>query len=304
MTSINTELDKNISDILNKYKSNTNTHINNLVLNGGGLKGIGHIGALKYMTEHKLLKKLKTIAGSSMGGIVGAMYIAGYTPEELLTFMNLLDVSRVISMVPANMLSMFGFDDGTKVTFVLSKLLEAKNYPGNITLKQFYQRTQIKLIITTVCLNDSDVNYLSYITAPDMELVTALRMTSALPFIFAPIKYKDKLYTDGGCMDNYPIRLFDNELNTTIGVHVRPSITRRKSLDNVEDFTFSLFQCLSEGINCTLLKGYEDYSIDVPLPDVAITTENVTADMKTSMYNDGYNAAKLFFENRNNKTKK
>lgn len=297
---VNFELDKKINKILSKYKNGINDKIINLVLNGGGIKGIGHLGAIQYMIEKKLLGNLQTIAGSSIGGIIGAFYIAGYTPEELITFMNLLDISKIISLKPTNMLDLFGLDDGERLEFILTKLLEAKKFNGNITLKEFYQITKIKLIMTTVCLNSSDIVYLSYITHPDLCLVTALRMTSALPLIFSPVKYKNKLYIDGGCMDNYPIRLFCEELNNTIGVHVRARITERKQIENVEDYSFSLLQCLIEGVNCNLTKGYEKYTIDILLPDIAMTTPGISSDIKNSMYYDGYNATKMYFEKKEN----
>lgn len=293
---INLELDKNINKILVKYKNDTTNTIINLVLNGGGIKGIGHLGAMQYMIEKKLLKNIQTIAGSSIGGIIATMYIAGYTPEELLMFMNLLDISKVMTLKPTNMISLYGLDDGKKLEFVLTKLLEEKGFNGNITFKEFYQQTRIKLIMTTVCLNNSSVIYMSHITTPNLEIVTGLRMTSALPLIFSPVVYNEKLYIDGGCMDNYPIRLFSEELNNTIGLHVRAKVTDRKTIDNVEEFAFSLLQCFSEGVNCNLIKGYEKYTIDIPLPDIAITTPGIDSNIKTSMYQDGYTATKLFFE--------
>ena len=53
-----------------------------LVLSGGGAKGIAHIGVIKVLEEHNI--PIDYIAGTSMGAIVGGLYAAGYTPEEMM----------------------------------------------------------------------------------------------------------------------------------------------------------------------------------------------------------------------------
>jgi NTE family protein len=52
-----------------------------LVLSGGGAKGIAHIGILKALEENNI--PIDYITGTSMGGIVGAMYAAGYSPSQI-----------------------------------------------------------------------------------------------------------------------------------------------------------------------------------------------------------------------------
>ena len=52
-----------------------------LVLSGGGAKGLAHIGVLKALEENNI--PIDYITGTSMGGIVGAMYAAGYSPKEI-----------------------------------------------------------------------------------------------------------------------------------------------------------------------------------------------------------------------------
>src|SRR3546814_8063304 len=53
-----------------------------LVLSGGGLRGIGHLGAIKSLEEHGYQPSI--ISGSSMGAIIGAYYAAGYTVDAML----------------------------------------------------------------------------------------------------------------------------------------------------------------------------------------------------------------------------
>lgn len=52
-----------------------------VVLSGGGAKGLAHIGVLKALEDHQI--PIDYITGTSMGGVVGAMYAAGYSPSEI-----------------------------------------------------------------------------------------------------------------------------------------------------------------------------------------------------------------------------
>ncbi|WP_304962414.1 patatin-like phospholipase family protein, partial [Paramuribaculum intestinale] len=53
-----------------------------LVLSGGGAKGIAHIAVIKALEENDI--PIDYIAGTSMGAVVGGLYAAGYTPDEMM----------------------------------------------------------------------------------------------------------------------------------------------------------------------------------------------------------------------------
>lgn len=292
---MNNSLDEKISKILSKY-NNREKKITNLVLNGGGLKGIAHIGALKVLADNGILKNINTIVGASIGGLLGALMCAGFTPDELNRFVEVLDIKKLTNLDPGTMLENFGLDDGSRIKHVLVKLLESKNISPDVTLKELYILSKIKLVMTTTCLNDSQPYYLSYLNYPNLPLVTAVRMTSAIPLVFTPVKYDNKLFSDGGCSDNYPIHLFKDEIDSTLGIYVRAILKHRKDISNMEDFLFSLFQSMLEGVTEKLVKGYEKNTIIIHLPDVAITSENITLELKKEIYSGGYNVATKFLE--------
>ncbi len=52
-----------------------------LALGAGGAKGNSHIGVLRQLEKHKF--RVRAIAGTSFGGVVGAVYAAGYSIDEL-----------------------------------------------------------------------------------------------------------------------------------------------------------------------------------------------------------------------------
>ena len=55
-----------------------------LVLSGGGVRGVAHIGAIQALLEHDIAPDV--VSGSSAGAVVGALYCNGYSPEEMLDF--------------------------------------------------------------------------------------------------------------------------------------------------------------------------------------------------------------------------
>lgn len=66
-----------------------------LVLSGGGAKGIAHIGMIKALEENDI--PIDYITGTSMGAIVGGLYAAGYSPDEMMTLIKSEDFQNWMS---------------------------------------------------------------------------------------------------------------------------------------------------------------------------------------------------------------
>jgi Predicted esterase of the alpha-beta hydrolase superfamily len=280
-------IDIKLNILLNKSLSRGKTI---LVLSGGGVKGISFLGALNALEEQNILQNIKIMAGTSIGGLIAGLYLAGYKPIELYRFVELFDAKKLRSLDPSKVLTKFGLDDGTRFNCVLDKMFEAKNIPVNITFKEFFKLTQKKLILTAVCMNDKQVYYLSHLTFPDMPVLLGMRMTSSLPFWFVPVQYNNKLFVDGGCMDNYPIQLFANELDNVIGIYLSENRIFIKNIENVEDFLYNLLQCFFEGVACNSVKGFEKQTIKINLPKVSIMNLDITLETKKELFESGYMA--------------
>lgn len=286
LDNINEYIDQKLNDILGKkHGSKEKT---TLILSGGGVKGIAHIGALKALEEKNILKNIKNFAGTSIGGLIAALFVIGYTPDEMYSFIELFDARKMRSINPNGFFDKFGLDEGIKFMIILEKLFEAKSIPLATTFKQLFQMTNIKLIITAVCLNDKQVYYLSHTSFPDMPVILGIRMTTSFPFWFVPVKYKGKLYVDGGCIDNYPIQLFSNNLDSVIGIYLCESKEIIKTIDNTEDFVFSLLKCFLEGVTCNSVKGFEKMTIKISLSRVSIINLDINNEIKKKLFDDGY----------------
>ena len=72
------------------------------------------------------------------------------------------------------------------------------------------------LIVCVTNISKGRAEYLSVDTTPDLPITLALRMTSAIPMVFEPVKYKDDYYLDGALTDGFPYAILESKLRETL----------------------------------------------------------------------------------------
>ena len=131
MFNLNNDIDLKINNLLNKKSSTIHT----LVLSGGGINGIVHLGALKYLDEINILQNITTFIGTSIGAIISGLFVIGYTIDELFEFTQNINFGDIFHINPINILDNLGFNNGEKFTFILTKMFQTKNISETITFK-------------------------------------------------------------------------------------------------------------------------------------------------------------------------
>lgn len=258
-----------------------------LVMSGGGIKGIAHIGALYALDKMNYLDKIEEFAGTSVGSLVIAMYIVGYAPAEMYDFIKWFDMSKLKDISIHNV-SSFGLDTGSRIEYVLKKLISKKKLDENITLKQLFDIRKKKIIFTTACLNTAKPCYISHENYPDIPLYLAIRMSAALPIIYCPVKYENKLYIDGGCIDNYPISNFKDNLDDTIGVLLIDIPNEEECIDNLETVILRVLNCITLGMQSNSKKGYEKQTIEINVDMFNIINFDISDKIKDEIFLQGY----------------
>lgn len=287
-------LDHELNQILN-ISTNKKTI---LVLSGGGTKGLAHLGAIKAFMELGIMKNFHTISCTSAGAVAGVLYACGYMPEDAIKLIIMLGMDKLRSSNNSNILSDFGFDNGSRFILVFKKLLVAKGFKENITFNDHYKMTGIKLILTGSCINEKKAYYFSVDTFPDMELLTALRITIAVPFLFTPVVFEDKLFSDGGCMDNYPISLFDDQLENVIGICLNSKKEIVSKIEHMESFAVNTIECLFEGVTFNSCTGYEKYTIKININYILMLDFNIDKEIIIKIYNHGYNEILKYYKTK------
>ncbi|WP_411030495.1 patatin-like phospholipase family protein [Spongiimicrobium sp. 3-5] len=172
-----------------------------LVLSGGGYRAAAHAGAIKALEEHAIYPDM--VSGTSAGALVGALYAAGYSPQEIVAVLKkikLFSFSRYALGKP-------GFvDTDTFKEFLLEYL------PDND-----FQTLQKRLYITATDL----VNGTAKIFTKG-DLISAILASSAFPGVFTPVIIDNTLYSDGGIVDNFPVDPLKNKCDELYGVYVSP----------------------------------------------------------------------------------
>lgn len=188
-----------------------------LVLCGGGIKGCLLLGAL----ENVNLINVKQILGTSIGGIIGFLLICGYTPREIL--LNVVTKKIINTLVKSaslqDLINSYGILKFDPIEcFLLDLYINSplgtgeKQFP---TLEELYNKTGILFIVNTFNTTKHVLEYISCLTHKHLSIITALQMTSALPFLFKPVLFEHNFYIDGGIIDNFMIS-FAKELGTNV----------------------------------------------------------------------------------------
>lgn len=263
--------------------------LKNMVLSGGSIKGIAHIGSFFGLKELNLLDGIDTFVGTSVGSLIMSLFVVGYNPAELYDFIKLFDFAKLKNVSITN-ISQFGLDTGSHVEYVLQKLIEAKGLNPKITLGELYQKKKKKLIFTTVCINIMEVCYLSYETDPDLCLYLAVRMSTSIPFMYTPVKYKDCLYIDGACIDNFPMHLFKDCMDETIGILLGDSKNKIDEIIDLETYILRVLMCIMDGISYSSIKGYENNTVEINMESINIVNYEIDNNKKDELFLKGYAA--------------
>lgn len=189
-----------------------------LVLSGGGIRGIAHIGVIKALEEMGIHPT--HISGTSAGAIVGASYAAGIGWEEILDFFKSIEFFSIFNYA----LNKPGFVDSTKFYDKLRRFLPADRFED---LKK-------PLYITTTNLLEGTLKIFH-----TGELIWPLLASAAVPGIFTPIRIGDSFYIDGGTLNNFPVELIKKKCDSIIGVYVNP--LGKQKIENL-NHSFSIME--------------------------------------------------------------
>jgi NTE family protein len=203
-----------------------------LVLMGGGARGLAHVGVLRVLEKNGLVPDI--IAGTSMGGIVGGLYAAGLTPDDLEGMIKGRQPRRGTSGTarPARSSGLKLFKRSTNL-FEYLLLSDTKNRlfkaltPGKKDTIEAYLRRCVgdvrieDLPIKFVC------NAVDLVTGQEVfftsgRLAKALRATMSLPLVFAPARVGGMVLLDGGVYDSAPVdaaRQLGAEVAVLVDIH-------------------------------------------------------------------------------------
>ncbi len=228
-----------------------------LVLSGGGAKGFAYIGLLRVLEEVNL--HLDYIAGTSIGSIIGGLYAAGYSPDQMEKIIKSQNWDNLLNdFIDRKYLN---FEDkiyGEK--YIIDLPLQKKSLPLKASL---HEGQQINLMLNKYFSPYYNVKSFDELPTPFLcigtdlltgeavelnsgNLAMAVRSSMSIPGFFSPTYFQGKYLIDGGVINNFPVVNVKNKgVEYVIGGDVQQGLTKdpnelntiAKILDQVVSFS-------------------------------------------------------------------
>jgi NTE family protein len=216
-----------------------------LVLSGGGARGAAHIGVIRAL--ERLHIPIDAVAGTSMGAVVGGLYAAGMTGDEIAEVFRTLDWQDLLrDRAPRKDLVYRRKQDDR--SFLASGGLGVRADDGVVLPLGLVQGQKITQVLRNATMRVADVQDFDRLPTPfralatDLEngnpvvlrsgdLATVLRASMSAPGVLAPVEIDGQLLVDGGLVDNLPVDLAkDMGVDVVIAVDVSFPLSRRDGL--------------------------------------------------------------------------
>ncbi len=210
-----------------------------LALGSGGARGIAHIGVIRKLIKNGF--DITSIAGSSMGVLVGGVYACGKLDEyeAWMSSLNKMDVFYLVDFT----LSTSGIIKADKVFKEIHK---------------FIPDQQIEDLPVKFAAVATDLHHGKEIVITQGSLFDAIRASISIPLIIMPVLKNDTLFVDGGVVNPVPVnRVFRHDNDILIAVNVNALIPYQPTETVNPDWHFL------DKINSNKLKEFQEKIISL-----------------------------------------
>jgi predicted acylesterase/phospholipase RssA len=283
-------------------------NIKHIVISGGGPSLFQYLSAIQYMDENKIidLQKIESIYGTSAGSIVGILLSLKYDWETLNDYMIMrpwhelfhINISKIFEAYKNK-----GIFNKKIIEKAFKPLLDAKDLSINITLKEFYEYSKIELHLFAFEINKFCIEDVSYLTHPEVSLIDAVMMSSALPILITPVINDNKCYMDGGVAANYPLKYCidsgknEDEILGLMNQYDEQQKNHVDSTSNLLDFILCFFFKMFNNLTSNIVNPKIKYEIVCNVKHISLNylTSTITSmDARKEIYHKGIESAKNF----------
>lgn len=321
---MNKNINENINDISSDIKNTLDDVINTIVdfddnisfkkydkiiLSGGAIKGFSILGSLQYLHEHQLINHVNKYVGTSVGSGILYLLAIGYTPIEIVVKTL---TSQFMKKMQLNIFSLtqgYGAYDWNVIEDFIKNLTLDK-IGRFISLNELYQDFNKEITFVTYNYSMNRTEYLSHHNHPNMQCLTAIRMSCNLPIIFSQFKYLNCYYLDGGMTNNFAINKIEDDENViAINTNFQGEI---KSKDKFKIHEY-IYNIICKFVNSEGKKNINNVRqncdiIDIKKTDISSIDFSVTTQTKLNMFSCGYQITKdkllnIFYKNHKSNLK-
>lgn len=227
-----------------------------LVLPSAGYRLISLVGSIKYLQEVKYYerKNIKDIYGVSAGSWLGTIICLTENWDDLVDYVINRPYNKIYQFKVddyINMIENKGIINIDMIRNFVKPIFDSNDIDiDTITLKEFYDITNINMNIYAVnTTNYISVNF-NHKSEPDMRLLEALYMSATVPLVFTPLFYKNTCYVDGGLHIDYPLEdaLKKYKDDNILSLYVTDSNFEKNNIINTDDNVLVYFIKLFNGV--------------------------------------------------------
>ena len=287
-----------------------------IVFEGGGVLGIGHVGALDELNKTRPLAGFTHFAGSSAGAIIAMALACGATVDyikgmlETTNFTEFNDSSWLCVQNIARALKVYGWYKGQTLEDWLGSNLKTLTGDSEITLAQHYKKFGTYLLVTMTLVEYPDCKtvYADYITHPNLPVKVAVRRSISIPGYFASMPAKPEygdpkgiVYVDGGLLDNYPIeqlysklpkeQVIGIKLISKVKIHHSAKCDSRPVSGPVEFAEVIITSLRNQALQLHIEPDDWARTIKVDVGTISAFNFNLTEKEKTYLFSQGQKAA-------------
>jgi NTE family protein len=249
----------------------------NLVMEGGGAKGIAYGGALIELESRGILKDIQRVGGSSAGAIQACLLAVGYSAEEINhitanTPIESFNDEGSIAKKTKNLINEYGWYAGDSFHSTIQKLILDHTGKADLTFAELHELAKSypyrDLYVTGTNLTKQKSEVFSYETYPDMRICDAVRVSMSIPLYFKALwvnsdgkiienpKLEEtcSLFVDGALLMAYPVSLFDN-------TKYMSDSTKNEAVYNHQTLGLRLERCEQIDHETKLIEGAAGYEV-------------------------------------------
>ena len=217
----------------------------NLVLSGGGLNGIAYISLVNILKKKDILKKINKFAGTSVGSVfIFLISIEANMTDIYNMFMYKLKYIfkiKINNIFNGSLLNPKIFEE------ILREILNSKLNKKYITFLEHYNLTKKELNIICTNLYCGKEKVFNMNNTPNIDIIDTIIGSCSIPLFIKSIKIDNNYYIDGSFKNLFPINIFEDELEKTIGVSFYPDNYREKNAYNI--FQNIMRECIEQDLS-------------------------------------------------------
>jgi NTE family protein len=294
------------------------------VFEGGGVRGIGLVGAAAVIEERGY--EFENLAGTSAGAIVASLLAAGYSAKELTSIMREVDYTSfmdpsALDRLPlvgtvANLLLEKGVYEGDYLERWLGDLLAKKKVRTfrDLVLERYKNEDQYRYRLQVIAADISSGKLLKlpqdirdYGMAPDdLSIVRAVRMSMSIPFFYEPVRLTDAnghvhYIVDGGILSNFPVWIFDDKTAEppwpTFGFRLVDGAASENEISGAYTFLRAIVKTMLSAHDNRYVQD-ADFVRTIPIQagNVGLVEFDLPPEKRDDLYDSGRAAAEAFLE--------